>query len=721
MKKNQKELLKKHHFWILFGLVPLFVLIGVLVVNASVGDEIEAKLSEITKEENAIKTKLNPKPDVLLNKMGELISSVNGKQSDLWKNSYQPQVSLYTIDPRLVPARFKLTDQVLQTLKGEGLADGALKKLEAIKNKEFYRGEFQTELTKALSADEREKSLGTILSSAEISGWIKDKVIPVDKPGGGLVPINAVGLKFGDRFPNDEDQYEKFKEDELYKARYERMARKVAPTVFPGTWEKILRFANFSNVKLTSDQIWLLTEDIWVQDSLLDAVSALNAQMAEFTRVKFERDGRVIDNPDAPEAQQNKLRRKFKSRTWEIELEVAKVAAEGGTVRQELRGRLINTTDKLQLLGNRNTMVLKVWLQAGDRKTIQPFEYRIGSEFVPGGGDGATRTLKDAKGGELVVPNNALEILPVAEHVIPQGTVVEEIAGVEQVFDTRTVPVRAIEAMALNVSDSRNAEVPLKPPAFIKEDPVAAADASKGGKSGPGAPTPGPGPGPGLPGGGPGGQSATRTIVGTGPVAAVADGNKKRYVQITEQVRRMPVAVVVVVDQAFMQDVLLAFANSPLRFQITQVTWNRYRGTLGSVDTGSPGGPGGDDNVVVSGGVGSISSEFGNQGGVKPSPGGRGPGPGPGPRPPGPTMGHTGPGGGSFGFGQNSAGSSSVSESQLTSGLIELSVYGIVSLYTTPEDAAADKKDGQAKDPAPKDIPAKTPNTPNTTDPKAPK
>ena len=39
----------------------------------------------------------------------------------------------------------------------------------------------------------------------------------------------------------------------------------------------------------------------------------------------------------------------------------------------------------------------------------------------------------------------------------------------------------------------------------------------------------------------------------------------------------MPIGIDVVVDQAYQQDVLLAFANSPIRFQITQVTWNRFR------------------------------------------------------------------------------------------------------------------------------------------------
>jgi hypothetical protein len=85
-----------------------------------------------------------------------------------------------------------------------------------------------------------------------------------------------------------------------------------------------------------------------------------------------------------------------------------------------------------------------------------------------------------------------------------------------------------------------------------------------------------------------------------------------------------------------------------------------------------------------------------------------------------------------------------VSEAQLTSGLIELEVYGVVSLYTSPEAPAADPNAKKDKEPA-KDKesgskdkePAKDkesgskdkepmpkepmPKAPMTTDPKTPK
>ncbi|MBY0460902.1 MAG: hypothetical protein K2V38_26580, partial [Gemmataceae bacterium] len=161
-----------------------------------------------------------------------------------------------------------------------------------------------------------------------------------------------------------------------------------------------------------------------------------------------------------------------------------------------------------------------------------------------------------------------------------------------------------------------------------------------------------------------------------------------------DQVRRMPAALVVIVDQSLMQDVLLALSNSDLRFQITQMSWTRYRGPLEGLNSNSAGqGPGGSEYIE------SFSSRSGSSEGSRPGglllgqpPGGRGPGgfpggPGSGPGPvsiPG-GGGPPFPGGGSgFPGGPGSEGGfggTLVSESQVTSGLVELTVYGVVTLY----------------------------------------
>lgn len=652
-KKN--DTLKKYHFWLLFGLVPLLVLIAVVTVTSSVGGAIETELAKHDKAQKEIASKTNPKPKALIDELEKLKSQVLASKGNLWKLNWDGD-----------PAR-KLTGQ-------------------------------------------------------------KDLCVWPNSPL--LKEVEAKNLKFGDKIPNNDFQYEEFKKPEVYLAEFSTadvkdksklapgakgMVETIAPTRFNGDWRAVLRHVNaWDERSLTSEQIWLMMEDIWVQRSLLDAVRSVNAKMSAFDRVKYEKDGVVVDDP-RDKARQDPLRRKFKSRTWEVELEVA-----NKDNRKVLRGRLKNHTDRLQLMGLGNTMTLKVWLEpdvdakGNPRPDVRPFEYKIGGEFLPGEG-----VLKaDGK-----TPANVLDVVETADHILPVTMNVAEIFKIEQSFDLRTVPIRRIEALRLGKTDSRFAGAEMKTPkfkAFEAEAAAAAATAAvdPNATGQPGVPV--------LPKGGfptgdprdPGvGGAAGQT--GGGTIDTVITANRKRYVEVTDEVRRMPIAIAVVVDQAYLQDVLLAFANSPLRFQITQVNWARFRGSLSGLGTG--GGIAGPQDVVSSGSgntgqnlSGPIDGDFRGPGGRPGFPGGvRPPGP---PRPVGPVPGTPG---GTPAFDPYGTGSSSsVSESQLTSGLIELSVYGVVSLYekyTPPGEAPSadpaakdkvDPKDKGANEPKEKVAPA---------------
>jgi hypothetical protein len=209
--------------------------------------------------------------------------------------------------------------------------------------------------------------------------------------------------------------------------------------------------------------------------------------------------------------------------------------------------------------------------------------------------------------------------------------------------------------------------------------------------------------------GGPGGVAGVMAGgANVGPPSIVLDLNQKRYIDVTDQVRRMPVALVLVVDQLFLQDTLVAYANSSLRFQVTQYHWNRFRGTIttgtegvltGGFGSGRPG-PGGGfpgSGAGYPGGFGGSSSETGSPGGPPGKPG-RGPGSS-GFGPP-PAMGSSGfgppsgVGGGSseggFGFGGVGSMGSTTADAQASAGLVELTVYGIVTIYEKYDQAVAD-------------------------------
>ena len=217
------------------------------------------------------------------------------------------------------------------------------------------------------------------------------------------------------------------------------------------------------------------------------------------------------------------------------------------------------------------------------------------------------KTIKDEKGKPIEVPSNIVSIQPDESsdkdfdrylNNIPAGRTVSEIVRVEQEFDRETVPIRRIEAMQLGKTDSRYEalgllKTPLSPP-FAKVDAAAATGSSTvGSPAACRAPTR---------------AAAASRVVGRagsrGPEhdgsgrprgradkpecrrRAGLDGHRRATATATwtspSRSGGMPVGIVVVVDQSYIQDVLIAFANSPLRFQITQVIWTRFRGDLGS-------------------------------------------------------------------------------------------------------------------------------------------
>src|SRR5207248_1101913 len=135
-----------------------------------------------------------------------------------------------------------------------------------------------------------------------------------------------------------------------------------------------------------------------------------------------------------------------------------------------------------------------------------------------------------------------------------------------------------------------------------------------GGMSGgPGAGGMSGGPGAGGMSGGPGGGSMSPPGGAGGGPKSDADKTpngivRNRYIAVTEQVRHMPVALSLVVEQGHMQDVLTAVTNSRLRIQITQVQWKRAEGiksTLaGSGNTAGGGNTGGGSERPSGGGSG---------------------------------------------------------------------------------------------------------------------
>ncbi|MBX9584939.1 MAG: hypothetical protein K2X87_31935 [Gemmataceae bacterium] len=668
MASVNKEVLKKHHFWILTGLVPLLVLIAVILITSGVGGAIDRKRDEVDKTTKDLGSKKDPKSNPLLAKMDEQKGTLEGKRGDLWKDNWERQVGIDPETGKQDPARNLLRWPNSPKLAAFNYTADYLKDPNQLR--------FGEKIARAV---------------ADAKGEVKRED------------------------PNLTGVYNEFKRREVYLAEYSNanprqmlagtgMADTVAPTRFLRGWDQTLRYVTVPEAGTTtgwgevdpkSDQLWLALEDIWVQRAVLEAVRQVNKDIGRFDRVPRP-DANGKDLPDDP------LHRRFKSRLWEVDLDVTQREADRRWV---VTGRLRNLSDRLQLLGSQvsgKPSPLRLVLQLSPN--AQPWDFEVEGTFVPGGA--------------------AYPVPPTDRHVLPPGVVPTEIMKVEQPFDGATVPVRRIDRLYLGYRDSRHAAVPLKGPADIeadkdrvifpdyKKDAAAAAEGGATGGSGTGMEQMMGGmmgqmmkPGGPAGAGGAGGRSAA-VREGGGTVGGVIDGNKNRYVELTPQVRRLPVAICLITDQAYIQDVLLAYANSPLRFQITQVHWQRFRGSLGGTGGTSAGGfgglfggamggtppaaGGGDDDAVGGGGGGKVGgSASGMMGsGFELGGGGLAGKMGMGPSAGGPSAG--GPAGGGVSFG-----GLSVSEAQLSSGLVELTIYGIVSIYdkyVPPPDAAVAAK-----------------------------
>ena len=87
---------KKHHFWLLLGVVPLLTLIAVLMISSQVGGKIEARQKQIKKANDEIAATKMPKPAALITELDKVSTVVEKKQGDLHKENWGRQKALFT-------------------------------------------------------------------------------------------------------------------------------------------------------------------------------------------------------------------------------------------------------------------------------------------------------------------------------------------------------------------------------------------------------------------------------------------------------------------------------------------------------------------------------------------------------------------------------------------------------------------------------------------------
>lgn len=184
----------------------------------------------------------------------------------------------------------------------------------------------------------------------------------------------------------------------------------------------------------------------------------------------------------------------------------------------------------------------------------------------------------------------------------------QAISVVRQKLTWRSTPIKRIDRLELGKAAHEHSDrlkiLPLLPYDFKLKDPLgqntaaipAATTGDAAGNLG-GAPSTA-----GLAGGGGAGLGGA-----TQNASAAFSANQgiplNRYIQVSSELRRMPVALVMVVDATAITDIIAAMSNSKLRFQVTMAPWVRVP------NLGRPGG-----TTVASGSAGTPPSNTGNTG-----------------------------------------------------------------------------------------------------------
>jgi hypothetical protein len=273
-----------------------------------------------------------------------------------------------------------------------------------------------------------------------------------------------------------------------------------------------------------SDEAWMAQEDLWVQREIYRLIAVANDSVAKFTG----KGGKEKDKDYV-----------FTNPYWQLTCRV--------TADQQLKVTIKNLLDQRQDLD----VAFLVWV------TSKGSPARIKIEGLPRGPAGTPET-KTAAGDSLEQTFDSARL-----GAVPQG-----VFGVAQVLNWKTAAVKRLDNISMGSSSPEDCSLghrlqgkSLKSfrPEEKKEEAPKEDVPVPGGRRRRGF-------GPEM------GDSATNLT----PNGLIRD----RYLDVTPQARRIPVAVAMIVDQNQVERVLAAFADSKLRFLTTQVVMNRYPQSL---------------------------------------------------------------------------------------------------------------------------------------------
>jgi hypothetical protein len=422
-------------------------------------------------------------------------------------------------------------------------------------------------------------------------------------PGSGFPGGGVPGGKQPDNDPAEEDAFGPetwiFRPGKLPPAE-----NRIFPYV--SKWDK--------NLTDISEEIWAAQEDLWIQRELFKRIKLANDAVARFT--------------PASKAQVAKDHwHKFTNFYWELEL---KIVGEG------VQAKIKNLRPRRQSLDGLHFLVK---LSNSEAPVLFPPKDSKGFESVP------------------LAPNEVYE-MPEAMPM-PAGTKLDGVFAVDQVLTWETAAVKRIEVVTIGAGANgdpavcqRQAWMKLVPFKKKKDAPAEPASEDVAGAKGKVAGLT-PGPGTGAKGG-----AAAEQATGFGRHGVLLD----RYLEVTPELRKVPINIVLIVDPDHIAKVEKAFVESPLRFLTTQVMWQRCAVSLRPPDPNGAAAEKGPGFGDMPKGPGAYRGKYGSAGMF------------------GPPGGFSAPG--AFGAGQPAPDASAGNGDEQEN--LELSIYGVITLYERP-------------------------------------
>lgn len=693
--KFDKDMLVKQRFWVLLGVTVPLVLVAVFVLITSVSADIENKRKKAAEKFNTL-TKINkPSGPKVIEFITAEAETFKKSETEVHANAFNAQAPLFYW-AKAVEDRFNFHYGWFTT-EVKIITAPANKDSWPADDSELYHGQVTAIDPDSLVVKGKEGKEARFQRTAKIKVSKQDKKDNEKEQWqtisrGDFVAVSYYRSKYFFDLLTDHELTEFAKS---YKSQIHPILRMIDPvddkgagTVqlkgwpykkndFPPAQAKFFTYVSepWNDANDFSEEAWLAQEDLWIQRELFRIIRAANDSVAICAYRPQPQEKQPVTDKNFEDKSRPLV---FANPNYELKFEWLDANRLALTVKNQLPRRQKLDVHFRVKFNKSDNPDLSTELLLVDGEPLDPFGM-----------------AKDSHRKEFTLEKNQIKRVG--------------IFGVEQALTWETAAVKRIDATSIGSPAADIAHghktFPQGSKPYRKEEKKEdqKSDNPMGGLGTGGAPPSALGSGGGPRGsGGFGGQGAADAARGPNGVL------KDRYLEVSEQSRRVPVGLALIIDQDHIGRVLNAFNNSKLRFLTTQVLLNRYSASVRPPVAGGPGDLGSGVGADIGGQVPSLPPSAlgggGPRGGSMNGPPGGGSSSGP-PMGTGiggkqsPMPGGVGPTQPQYGVGPMGATNPGAYASAAAAGAseemennVELVIYGIVTLYERYPKRKADVK-----------------------------